>query len=148
MRPTTRCPRRRPALALTDVAIAIGVLAVLLAAISSALGAIENGRISTAERSIETLQAAAVNWLSNGRTSYDGISFQALRDENLLPAGFTEVASNPWGGNYLLEPAGDQITVGLTNVPQNGGASLTRKLGPRARSVSYDAGGRIFTATF
>src|SRR6266850_7406829 len=100
----TKRIRSRPGLALTDVAIAIGVLAVLLAAVTSALGAIENARVNAAERSVETLRAAAINWLSNGRYNYVGISFNALRDENLLPPSFTETGSNPWGGNYTIEP--------------------------------------------
>ena len=141
--------RSRPGLALTDVAIAIGVLAVLLAAVTSALGAIENGRVNAAERSVETLNGAAINWLSNGRYSYAGISFGALRTESLLPPGFTEAGSNPWGGNYTIQASGsgnNQVTITLTNVPDGGGNALARKFSPRARSASYSNG--IFSVTF
>lgn len=141
--------RRRLGLALTDVAIAIGVLAVLLAAVTSALGAIENGRVNSAERSVETLKGAAINWLSNGRYSYAGISFGALRTENLLPPNFIEAGSNPWGGDYGIQASGpgdNQFTITLTNVPDGGGNALARKFSPRARSASYSSG--IFSVTF
>ncbi len=141
--------RTRPGLALTDVAIAIGVLAVLLAAVTASLGAIENGRVNSAERSVETLKGAAINWLSNGRYSYSGISFTALRTENLLPPNFTETGANPWGGDYTITSTGsgnNQVTITLTNLPDSGGGALARKFGPRARSASYASG--VFTVTF
>jgi hypothetical protein len=141
--------RTRLGLALTDVAIAIGVLAVLLAAITSALGAIENGRVSSAERSVETLRGAAINWVSNGRFSYSGITFDAMRSEGLLPPNFAESAANPWGGNYTIAAAGtgnNQITITLTGLPDGGGQALARKFGPRARAASYGSG--VFTVTF
>lgn len=144
-----RRPRGRPGLALTDVAIAIGVLAVLLAAITSSLGAIENGRVNSAERSVETLRGAAINWLSNGRYSYGGISFSELRNENLLPPSFAEAGSNPWGGDYTIQPSGSsnsQVTITLTSVPNSGGNALARKFAPRARSASYVNG--VFSVTF
>lgn len=141
--------RSRPGLALTDVAIAIGVLAVLLAAVTSALGAIENGRVNAAERSVETFKGAAINWLSNGRYSYGGISFTELRNDNLLPPTFAEASSNPWGGDYTIQAAGsgnNQVTITLTNVPAGGGNALARKFGPRARSASFNNG--VFSVTF
>lgn len=134
--------------ALTDVAIAIAVVAILLLAISGALGVIENGRVSSAERSIETLRSAATNWLSNGRTSFTGITFTDLRQENLLPAGFSESGSNPWGGSYSISGNLDQVTITLTNVPSGGGDALQRKFGPRARSAAYNSGTKTFTVTF
>ena len=139
----------RPGLALADVAIAIAVLAVLLAAVTSALGAIENGRVNAAERSVETLKGAAINWLSNGRYNYAGISFNELRTENLLPPGFTETGSNPWGGNYTIANSGsssNEVTIKLWSVPASGGNALARKFTPRARSASYVDG--VFSVTF
>lgn len=141
--------RSRPGLALTDVAIAIGVLAVLLAAVTSSLGAIENGRVNSAERSVETFKGAAINWLSNGRYSYAGVSFNELRAENLVPPNFVEAGSNPWGGNYTIEASGagnNQFTITLTNVPDGGGNALARKFSARARSASYSNG--VFSVTF
>lgn len=141
--------RSRLGLALTDVAIAIGVLAVLLAAVTSALGAIENGRVNSAERSIETLKGAAINWLSNGRYSYAGVSFDAFRTDNLLPPNFVEAGSNPWGGDYTIQASGsgnNQVTISLTNVPDGGGNALARKFAPRARTASYSNG--VFSVTF
>jgi hypothetical protein len=131
-------------LALTDVAIAIGVLAVLLAAVTSALGAIENGRVNAAERSVETLKGAAINWLSNGRFSYGGISFTELRNDSLLPPSFAEA-----GGDYTIQAAGtgnNQVTITLTNVPAGGGNALARKFGPRARAATFNNG--VFSVTF
>lgn len=136
-------------LALTDVAIAIGVIAVLLAAITAAVGAIENARVNTAERSIDTLQGAATNWLSNGRFSYTGISIAALRTDQLLPTSFTEVATNPWGGDYQVAASGSggrELTITLSNVPASAGQSLLRKFQQRARTASFT--GEVFTATF
>ena len=141
--------RGRPGLALTDVAIAIGVLAVLLAAVTSALGAIENGRVNAAERSVEALKGAAINWLSNGRYSYAGISFSELRTENLLPPNFAEAGSNSWGGDYTIQASGsgnNQVTITLTNVPTGGGNALARKFGPRARAAAFSNG--VFSVTF
>ena len=139
----------RRGFALTDVAIAIGVLAVLLAAVTSALGAIENGRVNSAERSVETLKGSAINWLSNGRYSYAGISFDGLRTDNLLPPSFVEAGSNPWGGNFTIQASGsgnNQFTITLTNIPDGGGNALARKFSPRARSASYSNG--TFSVTF
>jgi type II secretory pathway pseudopilin PulG len=141
--------RGRPGLALTDVAIAIGVLAVLMAAVTSSLGAIENGRVNSAERSVETFRGAAINWLSNGRYSYAGISFNELRAENLVPPSFVETGSNPWGGDYTIQASGsgnNQFTLTLTNVPDGGGSALARKFSARARAAAYGNG--IFSVTF
>jgi hypothetical protein len=127
----------------------IGVLAVLLAAVTSALGAIENGRVNAAERSVETLKGAAINWLSNGRYSYNGISFSELRTDNLLPPSFAEGGLNPWGGNYTIQASGSgdsQVAITLTNVPTGGGNALARKFTPRARSASFSNG--TFSVTF
>jgi hypothetical protein len=66
--------RNRPGLAVIDVAIAIGVLAVLLATVPAGVGAIENGRVNTAERSVGTLRATAINWLSNGRSNIAAVA--------------------------------------------------------------------------
>lgn len=141
--------KTRAGLALTDVAIAIGVLAVLLAAITSALGAIENARVNTAERSVETLRGSAINWLANGRFSYTGLSFDTLRQEQLLPPSFSANLSNPWGGNYTIAASGpgdNQFTVTLDNVPDSGGQALTRKFLPRARTATYSNG--VFSVSF
>jgi hypothetical protein len=143
--------RSRPGLALADVAIAIAVLAVLLAAVTAALGAIENGRVNSAERSVETLREAAIHYLSNGRNSYANISFWYLQNENLLPPGFTSWASNPWGGNYTIDATGSgsqQVTITLTSVPAGAGDVLTRKFSPRAASASYSEADGIFSVTF
>lgn len=141
--------RNRPGFALVDVAIAIGVLAVLLAAVTAALGAIENGRVNAAERSVETLKAAAINWLSNGRSSYGGLSVAELRAEDLLPPGFSETGSNPWGGNYTIAPSGTgsrEFTISVWNIPDAAGNVLVRKFTPRARSASFADG--TFAVTF
>lgn len=142
------CRRARRAFALSDVAIAIAVVAILLLAVTQATGVLENGRISAAERSIDTLRASALNWLSNGRSAYTGLTFDGLRQEGLLPAGFSEVGGNPWGGDYGLSPNVDQVTVILTNVPPQAGDTLVRKFLRRARTASYDPGTKVFQATF
>lgn len=141
----------RAGLALTEIAIAIGVLAILIAAVSSGLGAIESGRRSNAERSIDSIQSAAVNWLANGRTTYSGLSFDALRTEQLLPGGFSEGSGNPWGGSFSLTPTGtvlNQFVIALSDVPAEAGQALVRKFLARARGATYDEPGRTFSVTF
>lgn len=127
---------------LVELLLVISIIAILIAAIMPAVGTTESARISTAERDIEQLHSAAMQYLSRGRTTYNGISITQLKNDGILGNNFSETGTNPWGGDYSMAPASNNnyVIIILTNIPDESGNALLRKFNQKAQSVSFSNG--------
>jgi hypothetical protein len=128
---------RQRALALADVAIAIGVSAILLAAAAHGSGVLESGRTSRVIDDIQQLRDATAVWAHTGnRTSYAGISIGALNAANVLPRSSL---LTPWGGTLELVPrAADSYWVVIGGVPASARDSIVRQYQTQILAENWD----------
>lgn len=136
---------RRMGFAVTDVAIAIGVSAILLAAVVHGSGALDSGRTARVLDDIQTLRAAVATWVkAQGRTSYAGLSVAALNAANVLT---TPTVTTPWGGTAELSArTNDSYWIVMTGLPQSARNALTRHYETQAVQTRWD--GRQFWIAF
>lgn len=135
-------------LELSIVLAIIGILIVGVVGISSGLR--QTAFITEAAQNINALHGSANQYLAIGNTNFTGISITALQTANLLPAGFSGTATNPWGGNYSVAAnASDssKIDIQLTSVPTNAGNKLVTMFGNSAAATPTFSSG-TFTVTF
>ncbi len=135
---------------LVELAIGLAVITILILAISVSAGIRDNARLQSAANSVRSIRSAAENYLSNGNLNYANLTFTALQTANLLPASFVAAKSNPWGGDFALEPnAADntRFDVGLTGINAAQAAKLTSYFN-NSGSSAYDSTKNIWTATF
>ena len=143
--------KRRGGFTLLEIMIVLGIMALLLAVILPAMSARNTAKISSAAQTIRTLQQASSGWLSQGHTTYTGISIAVLQTANLLPAGFTAASDNPWGGSFAVAANTDSNKLNITvgSVPAAAGPSLINIFTPNAASTpTYDGDTDVFTVTF
>lgn len=136
-----------------EVAVVLGVLGLLAAfVIQSSQGVFTSAKISSAQESISQLYSAALAcWAARGKTDFTGISVQELVNNNCLPASFTGVDANPWGGAYTVAANGtnsSRLDISLGKVPSDAGQTLREAYNQKASSVSYDAGSQTLKVTF
>src|SRR5258708_2675774 len=127
---------QRKGFAVTDVAIAIGVSAILLAAIVHGAGALDAGRTARVTDDIQALRSAVETWTkTQGRTSYAGLSLAALNGANVLT---TPTAVNPWGGTIALSArTNDSYWITMTGLPQLARDALTRHYQTQALETTW-----------
>ena len=149
MEPTKRNKR---GFTLVEIAFVLVIITVLLLVIGpAAKGMFENGRVSSAAQSVETLRNAAAQYLAGGNVTYASVSVTALKTGNLLPTNFIAAGSNPFGGNYSLAANGTdntKVDIILTNIPLNAGTKLNAYFANKADSLNYDSTLSTWTATF
>ncbi len=136
---------------LIEIALALGILAILIVSVAQARGLSDQARVMAAAESIRTLRGAAESYISGGNMTFSGVSVAALKTNNRLPAGFSATGSNRWGGNYnIAANSGDntKVDIGLTSVPANAGTQLSSQFQNSAGSTNYDSSSNTWTATF
>ncbi len=128
---------RRGGFAVIDVAIAIGVSAILLAAVAHGTGALDAGRTARVIEDIQTLRSAVETWAkAQGRTSYAGLSVAALNVANVLT---TPAVAHPWGGTIELSArTSDSYWITMTGLPQSARDALTRHYQTQALETTWD----------
>lgn len=126
-----------PGLALTDVAIAIAVSAILLSVIAYGTGAIDAGRSARLIDDVSHLRTAVATWVrTQGRASYDGLSVGTLVSANLLTS---TTVRTPWGDPIVLTPrTSDSYWVVLPNLPLPVRDALVRHFQQHALEMSSD----------
>lgn len=129
--------RERMGFAVIDVAIAIGVSAILLAAVAHGSGALDSGRTARVLDDIQTLRAAVGTWVTaQGRTSYAGLSVAALSAANVLT---TPTLTTPWGGTVEVSArTPDSYWITMTGLPQPARDALTRHYRTQALQTTWD----------
>ncbi|MBF0532625.1 MAG: prepilin-type N-terminal cleavage/methylation domain-containing protein [Candidatus Omnitrophica bacterium] len=137
---------------LAELAITVGIMAILLLVVTAGgSGLFNQSRITTALESISTLKTASQAFLGTvspaggTQTTYTDLTVQALKDNGLLPSGFSALGANPWGGDYLILPNTDitKFDIKLTKVEATPGPQLEKKIGGK-----YDAGSKTYTVTY
>lgn len=149
MEPTKR---NKQGFTLVEIAVVLVIITVLLLVIGpAAKGMFENGRVSSAAQSVETLRNAAAQFLASGNVTYASVNVAALKAGNLLPTNFNATGSNPYGGNYSIAANGTdntKVDIVLTSIPQSAGTKLNGYFANKADSLNYDVPLSTWTATF
>ena len=135
---------------LVEMAIVVGIIAILIGVLVGASGMRDNAGIQSASQSVNTLRSAGGNYLAAGNLTYTGISIDKLKTDQYLPAGFTGTASNPWGGDYTVLPNTDntKVDIAMTKISATVSTRLTALFKNSANATAYDATNLKWTATF
>ena len=136
---------------LVELAIALGLVSVLIGVVSAGGGMITKTRVQRESEAVDSLRVAAQNYLSGANLTYSGISVAALKTANLLPAAFDPTASNAFGGDYVLaanSADSAKVDISLAAVPAAASATLTSAFKGKADAIAYDATSKVWKATF
>ena len=138
----------RKAFTLIELAVVMVIIGILVAVLIPTFGMRDKANISRAKGDIEGLHAAALGYVSAGRTTFTGVSVETLVSEGHLPANFLGAASNPWGGDYTVTANTDatKVDIAATTVPANAGADLVRTFNTKSEGAVYAT--TTFTVTF
>jgi hypothetical protein len=136
-------PQRR-GFAVINVAIAIGVSAILLTAVVHGSGALESARAARVIDDVQTLRLAVATWTkAQGRTSYAGLSIAALNAANVLT---TPTVTTPWGGMVELGMrTNDSYWIAIAGLPSSSRTALARQYEAQALQTRWD-GTRLWIA--
>lgn len=135
---------RRGGFAVINVAITIGVSAILLAAVVQGSGALDSGRTARVIDDIQTLRSAVETWAkAQGRTSYVGLSVAALNAANVLTA---PTLTTPWGGTIELSArTNDSYWITMTGLSLSARDAMTRHYERQTLQTAWD-GTRLWIA--
>jgi len=138
----------RNAFTLIELAVVMVIIGILVAVLIPTFGMRDKANISRAKGDIEGLHAAALGYVSAGRTTFTAVSVATLVSEGHLPANFSGTASNPWGGDYTVTANTDatKVDIAATTVPANAGADLVRTFNTKSEGAVYAT--TTFTVTF
>lgn len=128
---------QRAGFAVINVAIAIGVSAILLAAVVHGSGALDSGRTARVIDDIQTLRSAVEMWAkAQGRTSYAGLSVAALNAANVLT---TPTVITPWGGTVELSArTNDSYWITMTGLSPSARDAMARHYQTQALQTTWD----------
>ncbi|MEI8012674.1 MAG: type 4 pilus major pilin [Candidatus Omnitrophota bacterium] len=136
---------------LIELAISIGLVAVLVSVVAAGGGMMNKFRIQREVQAVDTLRVASQNYLSGQNLTYTGISVAALKTAGFLPGSFEPAMSNSFGGDYTVaaNPADNtKVDISLAAVPSSAGTDLSGVFQARAEVISYDQTGKVWKATF
>lgn len=135
---------------LVELAISLGLIAILLSVVSAGGGMVAKTRIGREIQAIDNLRLAAQNYLSVGSMTYSGVSVDGLKTAGYLPATFVAAGSNSFGGGYAVAANEDptRVDIVLSNVPDDAGTTLSESFRGKAMAAAYDAGSKSLTVTF
>ncbi|MBF0331011.1 MAG: type II secretion system protein [Candidatus Omnitrophica bacterium] len=143
--------KRNKGFSLIELAISIGLIAVLLGVVAAGGGMMNKCRIQRESQAVDNLRLAAQNYLSGQNLTYAGVTVAALKTGGYLPGNFDPVKSNSFGGGYTVAPnAADntKIDIALASIPESAATALSDMLKSKAEVTSYDNTSRVWTATF
>lgn len=123
---------------LADLALGLGVVSALMAAVSLGWGALERSRLTQAQDNVARLRQAVRTWAELGQTSYAALSAEALAAARVLP---TQELRGPWGERISLgrRPSGGYWIV-LEGLPDSAVAALARAYEGQALEVVQGPG--------
>ncbi len=136
----TRSHLRQPSgadagFSLIELMLVLGVIAVILAAISVGAAAVNSSRLSTTEQDIRTIQSAAAAWAAQQASpTFSGVTFSALRTANVLPPNAS--GNNPWGTPYTVSGTVTSVTITTDANTAGNCSALVARLQPNAASAS------------
>ena len=143
--------KRNKGFSLMELAIAVGLIAVLVSVVAAGGGMMAKCRVQRESEAVENLRLASQNYLSGQNLTYTGVSVAVLKTAGLLPANFDPVKSNSYGGDYTVSAnAGDvtKVDIALANIPEAGGMELSGMFKAKASATAYDKTNKLWTVTF
>lgn len=136
---------------LMELAIAVGLMGVLVSVVAAGGGMMNKCRLQREAQAVDSLRIAAQNYLSGQNLTYTGVSVGTLKTAGLLPNNFDPALANSFGGDYTVAAnAADntRVDIALASVPASAGAELTSTFLSRAEATNYDQAGKVWKATF
>ncbi len=136
---------------LMELAISVGLIAVLVGVVAAGGGMMNKCRVQREVQAVDNLRLAAQNYLTGPSLTYQGISIAALKAAGLLPNNFDPDGSNSFAGDYMVsanEADNTRVEVALANIPSAVGAELTNAFRAKADATSYDTATKVWTGTF
>lgn len=136
---------------LVELAMAMGLMAVLLGVVAAGGGMMTKCRIQREADSVEGLRLAAQNYLSSSNLTYTGVSVTELKSKGFIPATFDPLKANSFGGDYTVSANTADVTrvdIALALIPEDAGASLSGAFKGRAEAITYDKTSKVWKATF
>ncbi len=136
---------------LMELAISIGLIAVLLGVVAAGGGMMNKCRIQREVQAVDNLRLAAQNYISGQNLTYAGVTVASLKTGGYLPANFDPLKSNSFGGDYTVTPNGSdntKIDIVLANVPALAATALSDTLSAKAEATAYDNTSKVWKATF
>ncbi len=136
---------------LVELAIALGLVAVLVSVVTSGGGMMIKSRVHRETVAVDSIRVAAQNYLTSKNLTYTGISIAALKTDGLLPASFEPVKANSFGGDYVVteNPADStRVDISVLNVPETAGTELSNNFRNKAELLAYDKSSKVWKATF
>jgi hypothetical protein len=130
--------------ALADLALGLAVVSALIAAVSLGLGALDRARIARALDDVARLRQAVRTWAELGRTSYDGLSAEALVAAGVLPRA---ALTTPWGGAVRLAPRSrTSYWITLSGLPEGAARAVLGAYQGRALEAAMPSPGTVSLA--
>ena len=136
---------------LVELAIGLAVITVLILAVSMSSGIRDSARVQSAADSVQALRSAAENYLAGGKSNYTGLSTEALKSAKLLPDNFNASGTNPWGGDFVVNPnpaSPTRFDISLSSLAKTDGDKLTSYFNNSANAAAYDQSKTTWTVTF
>ena len=143
--------KRNKGFSLMELAIAVGLIAILVGVVAAGGGMMARCRIQRETDAVDSLRVASQNYLTPPNLTYAGISITALKTAGLLPNSFNAAASNAFGGDYTVAANtvdSTKVDIALASVPANAATDLTNAFKAKADSTTYDAASKLWKGTF
>ena len=143
--------KRNKGFSLMELAIAVGLIAILVGVVSAGGGMMGRCRVQRETEAVDSLRLASQNYLTPPNMTYAGISVTALKTAGLLPNSFNPTGSNGFGGDYTVaanSADNTKVDIALASVPANAATDLSNVFKSKADATSYDATGKLWKATF
>jgi prepilin-type N-terminal cleavage/methylation domain-containing protein len=143
--------KRNKGFSLMELAIAVGLIAILVGVVAAGGGMMERCRVARETDAVDNLRLASQNYLTPPNLTYSGISVAALKTAGLLPNSFSATASNGFGGDYTVAVSASDSTkveIALANIPSTAATDLTNAFKAKADTTEYDAASKLWKATF
>ncbi len=142
---------RNKGFSLMELAIAVGLIAILVGVVAAGGGMMGRVRVQRETEAIDNLRLASHNYLTPPNLTYSSISIAALKTEGLLPNNFDPSGANGFGGDYAVSVNSSdntRVDISLANVPSDAATDLTHAFNAKAEAISYDTVNKQWTATF
>jgi prepilin-type N-terminal cleavage/methylation domain-containing protein len=143
--------KKNKGFSLMELAIAVGLIAILVGVVSSGGGMMGRCRVQRETEAVDSLRLASQNYLTPPNLTYSGVSIPALKTAGLLPNNFDPAGSNGFGGDYTVavnSADNTKVDIALANVPSSAATDLSHAFQAKADATAYDAASRLWTATF
>jgi hypothetical protein len=126
----------RRGLAMTDLAIGVAVIAVLMGGVLGGAASVETSRTTRTIDDVQQLRRAVRTWVELGNVTYTSLSIPALQTANVLP---TATVLSAWGTPVtLVARTARTYWITLDGLPAGARAGLIRQFQDQAVEISGD----------